>query len=157
MLKKDLFSLNETLNTLVKIKSTKFGYFVLKNLKAIEPEIEILRKMGDTSDGLKEYEKNRVSLCTELSEKNEDGSPKTETGADGRTQYVISNMEKLNEQLNALRASHKEDFDAEEAKLKEFNTILQEESGVEFYMIKLDNIPDGLSAEDLLALDELIE
>jgi hypothetical protein len=152
MLKKDLFLLHETLTNLSKIKSTKFGYFILKNLKAIEPEINILRKMGETSDGLKEYERKRVAICCELAEKNEDGTPKTENN-----QYVIADMKALNEQLTELRNEHKEDFDAEEVKLKELNTILQEKITLDLYKIQLDNIPDGLSAEDLLVLDDLIE
>ena len=152
MLKKDLFTLHESLTSLAKIKSTKFGYFVLKNLKIIEPEIDTLREMGKSSEGLRAYEKKRVGLCVELSEKNEDGTPKVVNN-----EYVILDMETLNTRLLTLRSEHKDDFDAEELKLKDLNVILQDEIDFELYKIKLDSIPDGLSAEDLLALDELIE
>lgn len=157
MQKKDLFILQETLNKLSDIKSTKFGYFVLKNLKMIEPELEILRKMAEPGEGLKAYETKRVGICNEFCEKDEAGEAKTVLGPDGRDQYVITDREAFDAQLKLLRDEFKADFDTEETKIKEMNTIMMEDAGLELYKIKLDNIPDGLSAQDLLALDDLIE
>ncbi len=141
------------------LKGIKFAYGVVKNKKIVDTEIENLRELVKTNPAFDEFTKVRMELIKELAEKDDKGEIKTVTNEKGQTEAVIPDekKEEFEIRLQALREQHKEAIDEQEKKEADFEAFQKEESKVEFYKIKLKDVPEDISAEEMQAIDELIE
>lgn len=154
MKKRDLFSAEVVLKSMGNIKGAKFAYFIAKNLKLIREEIETLKKLDAISDGFKMFEVKRIALCEKYSEKDDNKGPIIENQS-----YKISdkNRKKFNKELESLKEKYKESLDEKKKKDEELQEILDEESELKFYKIKVSDLPNDISANTLMILEELIE
>jgi len=136
------------------LKGIKFAYGITKNKKIIDREIEDIKESITPSPEFAEFEKARVELCKEYAEKDEKGEFKVENN-----EYVLpeDKKEEFEIRLKALREQHKEAIEGREKQNEDFEAFQKEESKVEFYKIKLKDVPEDISAEEMQAIDELIE
>jgi hypothetical protein len=150
----DLFRLREGLNDVSNLKGVKFAYVVLKNKKIVEEEIETLQKSVEMSLQFQEFERKRIGLCEQFSEKNKDGSPIIIINA-----YSIPDRETFESEVSQLKNKYLECVLEREKQLREYDKLLNEESDVinRLSKININNVPDDISATQLDAIKEIIE
>ncbi len=152
MKKKDLLPLQAALIKLSTIRHTKFAYCIVKNLKKVQQETDIIRSLNKVSAEYTEYEKKRIALCELYAEKNDKGVAIIEG-----SQYKIKSKKRFNTKLKALQEEYKETIKEKEKRDSEMNELLMEEIDIEFHKIKVDSLPDELSGTDLMAIEDLID
>lgn len=166
MLKKNILNLWNTLNELktedtnkTKIFSQKFKYFMARNIKAIEPEIEALSETNQASPEYQQYNDDRMKIIQEYCVKDGDGQL---ISNNGRYTVIPKFIEVCQEAVDQLDKSYKEVLDKENVRIKEFEEILQTEyEGNSLFKIKLSTIQnDDISTgqfEKLLDCDLIID
>lgn len=159
MKNREIFALAQGITRVGHLKGIKFAYGIVKNKKIIDAEIENLRELVKTNPTFDEFTKVRMELIKELAEKDEKGEIKAVTNDKGQTEAVIPDdkKEEFEIRLQALREQHKEAIEEQEKKEADFEAFQKEESKVEFYKIKLKDVPEDISAEEMQSIQELIE
>lgn len=145
----------ETYNALSQLKGlkgVKFNYALLRNTGKLELEVKILEKMTEPMDKFKAFEQARIELAKEHSKKDENGEPVTENN-----HFVIEDKISFDKAFETLKETHKEAIDEREKQMKEFEDLLQKENEVDLYKVKLSEIPDDITTEQMAALVNLIE
>lgn len=143
MLKKEILEINHVLNNLKKLGSTKFKYFVLKNIELLKPTMDLFNeKDKENKTLLANFEKDRNDLIVQIGNKSEDG----------KVFIDINNEEmlhKFNEGLKELVEKHKDSLDAYEIQFKILRDTLEEESeDIIFKKISIEDFPtEGVSIE----------
>jgi len=136
--------------------SAKGAYAIAKNKRLAETEvksIEDAQKNQKEPEGLIDFENARINLCNELCDKDE------ETGApvlNGKNFSMSENAEEFNKRLTELRFEHKEALDAQEKIIKDFEDFVKEEVEIAFHEIKVDQLPDSVTAEQIGALGDIV-
>jgi len=150
----DLFRLREGLNDVSNLKGVKFAYVVLKNKKLIEEEIETLQKSIEMSPEFQEFERKRISLCEQFSDKNKDGSPVIINNA-----YTIPNKLEFENEVAVLKKQYLEYVTEREEQLSDYDKLLKEDSDLldKLAKVKIVHIPDDISATQLDSIKEIIE
>jgi predicted SpoU family rRNA methylase len=110
------------------VSGVKFSYFVVKNLHIIKSEV----------DNLQEIRKN---ILETNSEKDKKGKPILEN-VDSKT--GIGNYKIIDEKKF-------------EKDMEEFNKLLDEEVRLDFYKIKMSDIPETITSQQMMAIFNLIE
>jgi hypothetical protein len=144
MKKKELYALHASLVALSNIGGARFAYAVSKNKKFIQDELELVEKTLVQSDAFKEYEGKRVELCAKHSNKQENGEPVMKDNM-----YDIIDRKKFDKELKVLQAEYKEAMDEHLQKVKDYETLLEEDSDIEFKTIKLEVVPTEITASRL--------
>ena len=75
MKRKELFYLKQALERVSTLKGVKFAYSIAKNLQEVNNEIEAVNKAIAPSEEFMKYEKERVRLNEDYTERTEDGNP----------------------------------------------------------------------------------
>lgn len=136
--KEEIVNLWNIIEILNKIKSNvKFTYGIVKNKKIIQSEVEAIKETLKSSERFEEYERNRIKLCSQMSEKNEDNKPIIINN-----EFKIQNIKLFKIMLNKLVEEYQEDIDLESEKNKQIKNFLQEEVEVELYKINLEYFPE---------------
>lgn len=136
---------------------TKFAYVISKNISILKNEIEIisnsLPKLNEEELG--KYNKERVGLAIEYSEKNDDGEAVIENNRYKIKNGVKDEFEKKNEELKEKYS----EIIAESDKIqKEEEKLLEQESdSIDLRKIKLDELPDNLTPIDFALIAEIVE
>ena len=162
MTKQETLSLFRALNALVGLKGVAFSYAVAKNLRRLGEEVESIQKASETSKEFNEYETARIELAKKNAKKDADGKPVTEEEKDEKgkvvsTTFVIENQKTFDKELEALRATHKEALDGRQKQIDEFNALLDEKSDVELHKIKLSDVPQDITTEQMNGILPLID
>jgi len=125
-------------NAFAKSKNTRVLYFTLKNLKKVEEEISIFEKIREMSPEYQKYDKKRVEICEKYAEKDETGKSVIKNG-----QYSINeeNTIKVNEEIQKLIEENKKVVEEQNVKNKSYVEMLNNDSDVVFYKIKVDELP----------------
>lgn len=149
-----LFQIQMVINELAQVKGTcKFAYAIAKNKKLVDDETALIRKSLEPSSALISYEKRRVSLCEKHCEKDEFGKPVIiANGYQG-----LENSVEFKEDLEKLREEFADTLKERADQSNSFNKMVAEEGEFEFWSIKLADIPDGVTAEQLDILMPIIE
>jgi glyoxylate utilization-related uncharacterized protein len=139
--------------------TAKGAYAILKNKKLIEAEI---KNVEETQKALKypdltEFHSKRIELCNEFADKDEEGKPKLEEER-GASLFVFSpeNRVKFNEKLIVLMEEHKDVLDEHRTVDLDFTTFLKEEVEVSVHEIKLNDLPNGISAAQIELLGDIV-
>jgi hypothetical protein len=147
------------MNVLAEEKTTAKGaYAIAKNKKIAETEVKALQEAQQkvtVPEKFQEYEEKRLDLCEEVADKDEEGkSIKINNGQ----QFAISpeNQDIFNEKLKVLREEYKEAIEAKDKVEKDFFDLLAEEIEIDFHKVKIDDLPDNITASQIEALDEII-
>lgn len=136
--------------------TAKGAYGIIKNKKLVEVEIksvEEAQKNLKYPDDLPTFHSERIALCTEFSEKDEDGKPKTE----GST-FVLDpeTRPEFNSKFSELVEKFKETLDEQQRVDEDFRLFLAEEIEFVVHGIKIDDMPNGVSAAELELLGDII-
>lgn len=138
------------------IKGVKFAFTVLKNRKKLENQVEedrpIFEEILKPSEGFKNYEESRIALCENHSEKNEDGTAKTEGD-----KYSIIDIKTFNEELENLTEEYKVAVDDRKKQIDEYNNLMEEDITIEFQKINLDFLPEDISESQLRSIEFMID
>jgi len=157
--RENVISVFGVMNVLSEEKTTAKGaYAIAKNKKIAEGEVKAIEEAQKNviiPDKFKEYDEKRIKLCEELADKDKDGNPvKINNGQ----QFAISpeSQEVFNEKLQSLREEYKEAIEEKDKVEKDFLDLLAEEVEVDFHKVKIDDLPDNVTASQIEALDEII-
>lgn len=143
MVKKELYALYSALQALSSAGGARFAYAISKNKKFIQEELELVEKSLVQSDEYKAYEQKRVELCTKHSNKDKDGNPVMENNA-----FSIIDMDKFSKELKELQAGYTAELEAHLKKVEEYNKLLDMDTEIEFFKIKLEILPDTYLDKD---------
>lgn len=128
------------LSSIKDIDGVKFGYALAKNINIMKSEVETMQSSLNPTPKFQEYDRKRVELAEKFSKKNEDGTPEIIDNA-----YKIQEITKFNTELEKLQGNYKEEIDAQNKKIEEYNSLLDEEIAHEFFKLKLENIPETMA------------
>ena len=150
------FKLNDLLKALKNIKNTKFAYAITKNTRLIDAELEIMKEIAQSGvpEKLQEFESKRKELIEKYAEKNEDGTFKT---VNGNYDVQGDNLVAFQTDYDALTKEYADTLAENEANNAKVDGMLKEEIDLALIKVKVDNLPDDLSAEELDALEPIIE
>lgn len=151
MKRRDLYNYYESLNNVGDLKGVKFAYSVIKNKKVIEEEIKILEEVVKPNPEFENYERERITLCENHSEKDENGNAII---IDNK--YKIIDQIKFDEELNILKEGYNE-FIAERMKqINDYNKMLDEETNIDFSKLNYNDIPNDITTKQLESLSFMI-
>lgn len=150
----EIFRLREALDGVSNLKGIKFAYSVLKNKKLLDDEIAILQKTVEMTEAYKDYETQRVTLCEMNSERDEQGKPVIVNN-----QYSIIDRESFEKEIEELKAKFADVINERIKQVTEYDNIMVEESDIvdKLSKVKVEFLPEELSANQLEALKEMIE
>jgi hypothetical protein len=152
MLKEKILKLYQALNTLGNLRGVKFAYFVVKNLNILKPEIEALQKSLEPSGDYNAYDAERVELAKKFAKKDEKGNPVVENNS-----FVLEDKDGFDKELKGLVKKHKTALDIREKQISEYNELLKEETKVELYKVKLADVPEDITTEQMAGIFEMVE
>ncbi len=137
--------------------STKFSFFILRNLKFLEEEINVIDEVNEQiSKTLEPYNIARMSILTECSDKDEDGNPIL---INNNTAYKLTeHLEEFNEKILKLQEEHSESIALNSELKKQINELALECIDQRVLSISYENIPDGeFSIDELEIIMPLIK
>lgn len=138
-------------------EGVKFKYFLAANVNKIKPEIESIQKaIKFEHNQFKEYQEKTNELIKKYSKKDEEGNPITfENG----TQFAIdpNKIEKLNTEKTKLDEEYKDMLEVQKKFNEEVEALMNETLDIELKPIKLSNVPDIVTGNDLFVFFDLIE
>ena len=142
---KDLVSLWNAIYEIGERKGTKFAYAVLKTKQNIEPLINELARLQLPPKRFVEYDEKRIALCTEYSDKDENGNPKT----DGDNFVVDSRRSEFDEKMKALSEEYSDAQSEFESKIFEYNAKLGQSVEVSIHKIPISDFPSDMTSTEL--------
>jgi len=154
--KGDIIELWKVIESLVdKPAHIKFNYAVLKNRKLLENEIKTLEELSKPSEEFIEFESERYRICSDYSEKDQNGSPILENG-------VFKIKEDLRDECNSklleLRDKYINTILEREDQSRTFEiNILNEPSDIQLYKVESQFVPNNLNVSDLASLYFMID
>lgn len=136
------------LESLKSKNNTHLQYFIIKNIKKIKEEIEIAKDLLKDED-YDEYTKKRIELCIKYSEKDDLGNAKLD-----KDKYVIkeTEMDNFNKDMNSLQTEYQLII---QGFIKKENDVLEEDIDIDFYKIKMENLPNDLNYNELSILEDM--
>ena len=158
MKKSEVLLLHKALNRLGNLTGVKFAYAVSKNINILKNEIESLDKAMEPSEKFMEYDKARIALVELHAEKDDKGKAKIITSASGSQQYDIDEENKMfKKAFDALKEKHKEAVGAREKQVEEYIKLLETDSDVKVYKVKLEDVPKEITVVQMAGIDEIVD
>lgn len=156
MTKKEALNLYKALGMLADLKGAKFAYAISKNVSLLEVEMKALNKSLEPKKKFIEYDNERVELAKKLAKKGEKGEPlkKIEEGVE---KYDMADEAQWDKEFAELQEKYKEPIDERKEQLKEYEKMLEEKSEVKIHKIKLSEIPQEISVEQMNGIKLLVE
>lgn len=143
------------LSQLAQEKTTAKGaYGIAKNKRLLEDEIKSIedaQKAIEYPAELEEFNTKRLVLCREYASKDEKGEPIVNNQA-----FVIPDRTEFDKELAALREEYKEPLDVRQKIDEDFHKFLIEETEISVHVIKLEDLPNGITAAQIELLGEII-
>lgn len=151
MIRSDFYTLRHGIQQCSKFKGRNFQYALAKNLKLINEEIEAMENKYEPSEEYTEYDKERLKLVEEYSQKDPSGNL---ISNNGRAMFVDdAGRAKFNEALEKLQAKPKykkaiADFDKLQETQKEFLMSKVPENNLPNWVkIKQDDLPEDVTGD----------
>lgn len=154
--KNDLFDLFKNLKKLSNLKGVKFSYAIAKNVVIVEREISAIDESLKPSEDFVKYEKERIELAKEYSEKDEKGNPKTTT-KNKKEVFVMKDKTKFDKAFKKFQGTYKIVLDKRQKQVDEYLAFLDTDSDIELFKIKLSDVPEDISVEQMQGIQVLIE
>jgi len=157
VIRKELVKLWQLIEHHREIKyNVRVSYFLAKNRKRIQPEIEALEEALESSAAYKQYDEERAALAKIYADKDNIGNPIVQN-----SNYIITEkLDKFNNKLNQLKEKCQEEINKREKQFKDYDKLLGEEVKFNGYKIKLEELPNEIESifiESLMDVDLLIE
>jgi hypothetical protein len=143
------------------LKGVKFAYAVARNISILKPHVESLGKAQQPTEEYQKFEKERIALAQKHAKKDDQGEAVTEdviqNGVVVKKVFVLENKEAFLEEVKDIQEKHKEAIDAWEAQLKEFDQVLEKEEEIKLYKIKIEDVPEEITSQQMTHIFDLIE
>lgn len=152
MKKQDALNLFQGLNTLAGLKGVKFSYAVAKNINILKGEVESLEKSITPSEEFSEYDKKRIELAKKYAELDESGELKSKD-----FKIIFTDEAGFKKALAPLLEEYKDALAKRDEQMKEYAELLKEESDVQLHKLKIEDVPEDISTEQMYVLYPIIE
>jgi len=155
MTRSELLNFNRALSVVGSLRGVKFAYARSKNIKAVSGEVESCQEALKPSKRFSEYDDKRVDVCKKYCDKDGNGNPIIRDGS-----YIgIEPNENadFDKEHGKLQEEYSETIEERKKVVDEYNELLEEEAKVELYMLKLENVPEQISADQLHGIMPMIE
>ena len=160
MKNKDLIALEIEIEKCNNLTGVKFAYGLAKNLDIIKKEIEILMSsLKSDNKKYNEYNKRREEVDKRYAKK-ERGAPvikvkMTDIGME--KYYDLEFPDKFNKEWDKLKKEYSKVLKERDKQLEDFRELLEEETKVKFFKIKLADVPQNISVEQMKGIMALTE
>ena len=158
MKNKEIMGLRESLNDVDYIRGKAFAYAVFKNKLMLDEELEAFNKLKREphSDYLN-FENERTLLCQIHAEKDENGNPVLQYNTDGTQAFKIQDMQIFNDEYVKLAEKYEYVIkDMNDAKI-EFDEFMNKDSEIVLKKIKMEDLPNDISAGFLEKIKFMID
>ena len=152
MKNKEVITLSNQLSTLSGLKGVALSVAIVKNKKLLDAEKDALTEGVKATEKYNEYDTKRIELAQKHAQKDEDGKPKVE----GNT-FVMEDMEAFNKELDVLREEYKEELDARDKQIEEFNELLEKESSVELVQVTKEDLPEDITVAQMEIISSFLK
>lgn len=152
---KDVASFWATLSSeeIASLRGAKFAFSVAKNRLRIKPIIEALEAVRDQGvEILREFNERRVSLCSELADKDEEGLNKITN----RQFSITENREEFDARFDKLLSQYQSEIDEKKRFDAEFMELLEKEEEIDLHMVGISDVPDDISVSTMSGLEPMI-
>jgi len=154
MTKRELLDLDRGLQNVGNLSGPRFVYAIARNSFLLKGEVTSLQKSIMPSASYNIYDQARLALAKEHSVK-EGGIPKTFV-ENNIEQYLMKDLEKFNIAFENLKKEHSAALEERKLQIEAFNTLLTEEIEIDLCEIALEDIPDGISAQQLSGIFSIV-
>lgn len=158
--KNDVIRLHDSLKKL-NYKGTKFNYFLLKNIKILDSEVEIYKKLiSPKEEQIRGFLIAKDQIIGEYVQKHENGDRVIDQYLeDGNVLYKIQEdkIEEFNSKMQDLQTEFKDQLESYHKDLESLEKEFEEKIDLDVYSIKFDDLPEEMSKEDLEKIFILIE
>lgn len=149
----ELTKAKKILDEVSEVPGIEFAYAVFKNKQLINKKLIELEFIKNVSSQVIEYEEKRISLCEELSDKDENGKPIIENNI-----YLIKDKEEFKKRMEVLMSEYSPFVEERKKQVDLFNQKMNSIVDVEFFKITKDQLPPQIqTAKDLDRLSFMIE
>ena len=149
MKNRDLLNLYKALTTIEGRRLTiKFSYFVAKNKIALKNKLKIFESVKKPTPEFIEYDAKRAKLAYDFSDKTEDGKPKIENN----NFIIIERVDEFKTEIDKIKKEYKDAIKDQEQKVKEFESVLDNEVEFGGMKIYLKDVPETIEPSILETL-----
>lgn len=153
MKKSEAVSLYNGIHAVMGLVGVIFGYALNKNLSILKPEIEALQKVATPPKEFLEFDEKRVAIVKKYAKKDDKGEFVVKDN-----QYdVAENKEVVEKEVSTLREENKSIVEAHDKQMAEYNALLDQETNIELYKVKLENVPKDITAAQMKEIYLIIE
>ena len=152
MTKRELLNLYISLNKLGHLQGVKFAYGIAKNINILRPEVEAIQKAQDAAPEYIKFDQERIDLAQSMANKDEKGNPET-----NGMSYAITLREDFDREFKKLQDKYDEAIKDREKQMGEYEELLKEEVEVKLYKIKLSELPEAITTEEVNKIFNIIE
>lgn len=159
----DLENLLNAFDSVKHITGRKFIIPVLRNKQLMKDEIALLQEIKKEDEEFTKLKELIQTKQMEYADKDEDGNPKLEAitmpnGTPGQKILMSkANETKLSKELKELEVDNKKLIETHNAKEVEYFKSLGDECKIKFNIIKVDDLPEELTLEQIELLDFMID
>ncbi len=138
----------QNISKVLGLKGVKLAYAVVKTIKKLEGEFQVLQEIMKPSEEMKLFYIERENLCETYCIKDKVGKSVIENG-----KYMgLDNCEQFQIKIKALIQKYNADIKVQEEKDKEYQKLLDEEVEVEIYQVNIEDIPNDATVEQMIIL-----
>lgn len=152
MTNKELIDLYKSLNAINLSGSIKFSYAIAKNINLLKAEIENLEKLIIPTEGVINFNNERIELAKKLSKKDKDGNPIVIGN-----NFDVEDLKKFEKELKPIQEKYKKEIDEYEKKKQEYNNFLKEENGISLLKIDINDVPKEITNQQLNSILSIVE
>lgn len=156
MTRQQTIDLQAALKAVENLTGAKFCYAITKNIAMIQSEVQTLKTIVKYSEKFTEYDGKRAELAKSMAKKDEKGEPTVQV-VNGQATYVLIDQKEFDKKLEVLKSQYKEAITEQEAKFKDLQKLLEEESDLKFHTIDQKDIPGNITAGQLSGIIKLIK
>lgn len=150
----EILDLHTALQSVSHLQGAKFAYAVARNIAKVKTEVHSLSKAYEASEPFLEYDKQRAELCKKHAVI-KDGEPEVYM-VNGQSNYRIKDEKAFNEDFEKLKADHREVIEAREEQMKDFQSLLAEETEIDLYTIPHSLVPENITVGELTSIMAMI-
>lgn len=121
-----------------------FSYALIKNIKAIEQDINKLNEVIKPTEEFLQFEQERLAICQSHSIKDDNGDPLL-----NGDEFQIENIEKFNEDLIPLKTKYQDMLNYRQEQIEKYNSLLDQEIEMELVKIGPDDLPDTITPNEI--------
>lgn len=136
MKNEELYVLYNGLKKCDKLSGVKIAYAIAKNKKVLFQEFQVIESLDAHKNQVK-YEREGIELRKKCVEKDKNGEEKL-------------NIKKYEEGMKELIEKNKK-------VQEEFNKLMKEENSLKFFTVKMEDIPNDITVEQMDAINCIIE